>query len=158
MKIINDFLDQKNYNHLKNVIFSQDFPWTYNEYCIDPPAPQVSQFTHVFFWNNMARETYPLILPLVNKLNPKSVGKIKANLNLKTKEVIETGEHTDTRDERFTSAVYFLNENNGYCRIGDKKIYSKANSIVIFKSNILHTGSTCTDENRRVLVNFVYVD
>ena len=158
MKIIDNFLDFKNFNHLKNLVFSQDFPWTYNEYCIDPPAPQINQFTHVFFWDNVARETYPLVLPIVNKLNPKSIGKIKGNLNLKPEKIMETGVHTDTADERFTSAVYFLNDNNGYCRIGDQKIYSKENSIVIFKSNILHTGSTCTDKNRRILINFVYID
>ena len=158
MKIVDNFLDTKNFEQIKNIVFSQDFPWTYNEYCIDPPAPQVSQFTHVFFWNNIARETYPIIMPLIDKLNPKSIGKIKANLNLKTEKIIETGEHTDTVDARFTSAVYFLNDNNGYCKINNEKIYSKANSIVMFKSNTPHTGSTCTDKNRRVLLNFVYID
>ena len=79
MRVIDNFLDLKNFEHLKNIVFSQDFPWTYNEYCVDPPAPQISQFTHVFFWNNIARETYPLVLPIVNKLNPKSIGKIKVN-------------------------------------------------------------------------------
>tara|TARA_R100000388_G_scaffold6581_1_gene6352 strand:- start:1034 stop:1510 length:477 start_codon:yes stop_codon:yes gene_type:complete len=158
MKIVDNFLDTKNFEQIKNIVFSQDFPWTYNEYCIDPPAPQVSQFTHVFFWNNIARETYPIIMPLIDKLNPKSIGKIKANLNLKTEKIIETGVHTDTVDERFTSAVYFLNDNNGYCKINNEKIYSKANSIVMFKSNTPHTGSTCTDKNRRVLLNFVYIN
>ena len=41
---------------------------------------------------------------------------------------------------------------------GNEKVYSKENSIVIFKSNELHTGSTCTDASRRVLINLVYVD
>ena len=158
MKVINNFLDFKKFNDIKNIMFSQDFPWTYNEYCVDPPAPRVDQFTHVFFWNNVARKTYDLVLPIVDKLNPKSIGKIKANLNLKTQKILETGMHTDTNDERFTSAVFFLNDNDGYCKVGDKKILSKENSIVIFKSNILHTGTTCTNKNRRILINFVYID
>ena len=158
MKIIENFLEQKDFNQIKNIIFSQDFPWTFNEYCVDPPAPQITQFTHVFFWNNVPRETYPILKPLIDKINPKSIGKIKANLNLKTEKILETGIHTDTIDERFTSAIFFLNNNNGYCKINDKKILSKENTLVVFKSNESHTGSTCTDNSRRVLINLVYID
>ena len=137
MKIVDNFLDTKNFEQIKNIVFSQDFPWTYNEYCIDPPAPQVSQFTHVFFWNNIARETYPIIMPLIDKLNPKSIGKIKANLNLKTEKIIETGVHTDTVDERFTSAVYFLNDNNGYCKINNDPISAYRNYYIKEKKDFV---------------------
>ena len=95
-------------SQIKNIIFSQDFPWTFNEYCVDPPAPQITQFTHVFFWNNVPRETYPILKPLIDKINPKSIGKIKANLNLKTEKILETGIHTDTVDERFTSGIFLF--------------------------------------------------
>ena len=158
MKIIENFLEQKDFNQIKNIIFSQDFPWTFNEYCVDPPAPQITQFTHVFFWNNVPRETYPILKPLIDKINPKSIGKIKANLNLKTEKILETDIHTDTVDERFTSGIFFLNNNNGYCKINNEKILSKENTLVVFKSNESHTGSTCTDNSRRVLINLVYID
>ena len=89
---------------------------------ITPPAPSVSQFIHVFYADNIARSFYNLINPLVVKLKPKSLQRIKANLNVKTNTIIETGEHTDMADDRFTSAVLFVNDNNGYLRAGDKKI------------------------------------
>jgi hypothetical protein len=158
MNLVKNFLDQNTFIQLKNIIFSENFPWTYNDFCTDPPAPQISQFTHVFFWNNVARETYPILKPLIDKINPKSIGKIKSNLNLRTSEIIETGEHQDTPDERFTSAVFFLNDNDGYCRIGNNKFESKENSIVFLKSNTFHTGSTCTNKSRRIVINFVYID
>ena len=158
MKIINNFLEKENFEKLRNIIMSSEFPWSYNEYCVDPPAPQISQFTHAFFWNSIPRESYLVVKPLVEKLNPKSIGRIKANLLLRTEQKIETGLHKDDNGEKFTSAIYFLNNNNGYTRIGNEKIFSKENSIVIFKSNELHTGSTCTDTSRRALINLVYID
>ena len=80
----------------------------------------------------------------------------EANLNTQTSKIIETGEHTD-EDKRFTSAVFFLNSCNGYCKIDNKKIKSEDNKMVIFNSNKKHTGSTCTDVDRRMLINFVYI-
>ena len=83
--------------------------------------------------------------------------RIKANLNEQTDEIIETGYHTDYEDSRLKSAVYFLNTCDGYCKVMNKKIYSVENKIVIFNSNVLHTGSTTTNEKRRILINFIYI-
>ena len=49
MKILNNFLEKDSFEQLRNIILSSDFPWSYNEYCVDPPSPQISQFTHAFF-------------------------------------------------------------------------------------------------------------
>ena len=151
MKVVDNFLDQQTFDNIQSVMLSPDFPWHYNEKSITPPAPSVSQFI------NIVRSYYNLINPLVVKLKPKSLQRVKANLNVKTNTIIETGEHTDIADDRFTSAVFFINDNNGYLRSGDKKIQSKANSLVVLKSNTLHTGTTCTDASRRVVINFVYI-
>ena len=157
MKVIDNFLDKQTFNNIQNVMLSANFPWRYNNLCVAPPSPQISQFTHIFYWKNIAREFYDLVNPLIVKLKPQSLQRIKANLNVKTDSILETGEHTDMPDDRFTSAVLFVNDNNGYLRAGDKKIQSKANSLVVLKSNTLHTGTTCTDASRRVVINFVYI-
>ena len=157
MKVVDNFLDQQTFDNIQSVMLSPDFPWHYNEKSITPPAPSVSQFIHIFYADNIVRSYYNLINPLVVKLKPKSLQRVKANLNVKTNTIIETGEHTDIADDRFTSAVFFINDNNGYLRSGDKKIQSKANSLVVLKSNTLHTVTTCTDASRRVVINFVYI-
>ena len=103
IKIIDNFLDEQTFNNIQSAMFSPDFPWHYNETSTTPPAPSVSQFTHAFYWHNIARNSYNLINPLVVKIKPKSLQRVKANLNVKTDVIIETGEHTDLDDERFLS-------------------------------------------------------
>ena len=95
--------------------------------------------------------------PLLKKLNAFKIYRIKANLNPSTPNIIETGEHTDLDDDRFLSAILFINKCNGYCRINKTKIKSEDNKLLIFKSNQKHTGSTCTDADRRVLINLIYL-
>ena len=53
--------------------------------------------------------------------------RIKANLNPKTKKIEETGEDFDVQDKRLKSAIFFVNDCDGYsANIGDKKIFSEA--------------------------------
>ena len=57
------------------------------------------------------------------------------------------------------SAIYYVNSNNGYTKFKNgKKILSKQNKLIIFDNDQPHTGSTCTDERIRVVINFNYVE
>ena len=42
--------------------------------------------------------------------------------------------------------------------LGNKKVKSEDNKLLIFKSNEEHTGSTCTDLDRRILINVIYIE
>ena len=56
-----------------------------------------------------------------------------------------------------TTSILYLNTNNGWTAIkGYGKVENVANRMVIFDSNLQHTGVTCTDQNRRVMINFNY--
>jgi|TARA_R100001510_G_C7559308_1_gene139970 hypothetical protein len=162
MKIIKNFLPQETYQNIKQVIFSDNFPWFYNEEVLAPEDQigqlSIFQFTHNFYkkkepWSNH----YKLLEPILDILKPTSLIRIKANLNTQTNKIIETGLHIDNKDARLKSAVFFLNNCDGYCRIGNEKILSEDNKMVIFNSNINHTGSTTTNKKRRVLINFIYL-
>ena len=37
-------------------------------------------------------------------------------------------------------------------------MYTKENRIVIFDNNLKHTGTTCTDTNRRVVMNINFYE
>ena len=53
------------------------------------------------------------------------------------------------------TAIYYVNSNDGYTLFEDgTKVESVGNRLVRFPTNIKHTGTTCTDANRRVLINF----
>ena len=57
------------------------------------------------------------------------------------------------------TAVFYVNTNNGYTIFeSGEKVSSVENRMVIFDSNILHTGTTCTDERVRCVLNFNYYE
>ena len=48
--------------------------------------------------------------------------------------------------------------NNGYSEFEDgTKVESVANRMVTFPANVKHTGTSCTDEKTRVVINFNYL-
>jgi len=159
MKITKNFLPTDQYKNLKDFIFSVDFMWHFNEKTVSHDINSEPQFIHSFYSDYYFKSPFSNILePFIKKINPKAIFRIKTNLNYRTHKIIETGFHNDIDDLRFKSALLFLNKCNGYCKIDNKKIFSEDNKLVIFDSNKQHTGSTCTDEKRRVVLNMIYID
>lgn len=118
------------------------------------------QFTHTIF-NQLGYEQSPLfnfIQPIISdpRLNVRAIQRIKANLNPRHHKIIKHGFHTDV-DYECNTAIFYLNTNNGYTEFEDgNKVPSVANRMIIFPSTVRHTGTTCTDTKRRVLINFNY--
>jgi hypothetical protein len=118
------------------------------------------QFTHTIF-NQLGYEQSPLfnfIQPIISdpRLNVRAIQRIKANLNPRHHKIVKHGFHTDV-DYECNTAIFYLNTNNGYTEFEDgNKVPSVANRMIIFPSTVRHTGTTCTDEKRRVLINFNY--
>ena len=91
-----------------------------------------------------------------DKFNFKSLIKIKANLSFRTTEKIIHGYHVDVPYECKT-AIYYLNTNDGCTMFKDgREIGSVENRLVIFNSQLEHTGTTCTDQKIRSVINFNY--
>ena len=61
------------------------------------------------------------------------------------------------KDKNITTGLLYLNTNNGYTKIGNKKIQSIENRIVIFPSDVYHFGTNATNLTNRTVINFVYV-
>ena len=60
--------------------------------------------------------------------------------------------------EDCTTSILYLNTNNGWTEIqGNGKIECVKNRLVTFDSNLIHSGYTCTDQKRKVVLNFNYV-
>ena len=56
-----------------------------------------------------------------------------------------------------TTAIYYVNTNNGYTEFEDgSRVESIENRLVTFPSYMKHTGTTCTDQKRRIVINFNY--
>jgi hypothetical protein len=162
MEIIDNFLDQNYFNDIKNIIFSDNFPWFFIR-GVNYIGDGNYQFVHMFYHENEYKPSSNLfehLKPILNKLNAHAVIKVKANLLTKTENYIIHEFHTDIQKskQKFAkTSILYVNTNNGFTTFknGDK-VDSIENRIVTFDSELEHSGSTCTDEDCRIVINFNY--
>ena len=158
VKVVDNFLPEYQFKQIQDMLIEKDpiFPWYYNDdICYENDGK--FQFTHTFYNHNDGTKSYyySLLDACQNKLGVKKLVRIKANLNTRTLFHRKTGWHYDFED--MTTSILYLNTNNGWTAIkGYGKVENVANRMVIFDSNLQHTGVTSTDQNRRVMINFNY--
>ena len=167
MKIIDNFLPSDQFKEIQSIILGDLFPWYFNERIVKE-SDEHYQFTNQFFYYEDDKDRYhasslfSILEPSIELLGlTKSSGKlyrIKANLNPRTVFHRKGGWHIDfVNDPPFKTAVYYVNTNNGWTEFKNGgRVKSVANRMVIFDSNLEHQGVTCTDEKRRVVINFNY--
>lgn len=159
MNIFNNFLPKEVFNTLSNAMLSSNFPWYYNDYVNDENEKSNHfQFTFIFLRNGQYEcwgEWKDIMVPVLQHIKHKKINRVKANLLTQTNKIIEHGYHTD--QDKGTTGILYLNNCNGYTKFKNgKKVVSKENQYVEFDSSLKHTGSTCTDEKRRIVINFNY--
>jgi hypothetical protein len=159
---LDNFLEEDVYNNLYENIMSPDFPWYVTDGSVSTGEDVAWDHRDIFFNHLFIRSPayvsplYPIVAPIVEKLNPKAILNVRANLDIARSAHFEYGMHNDTND--MMTAVYYVNTNNGGTKFADGELIpSVANSIVIFDSNKMHTPVTATDVRRRVLINFNYI-
>jgi hypothetical protein len=159
VKIIDNFLSTEIFEKLQNTLLGNNFDWYYNSYIDYANKPNKQfQFVHFFFNNNWRGSNFNLIEPIINTIKPFSLVRIKANLLIKTESIIANQFHKDfEKINNLTTGIFYINTCNGYTLFKDNtKVESVANRFVSFDSQLEHTGTSCTDENIRVLINFNY--
>ena len=160
MKVQKNFLSKQDFFTIEEVMLSGNFPWHYNANIVNKNDPvDYFQFTHVFYRNNSISSSYfSLLNPILDKIKCLGLLQIKANLLTKTNTHVEHGFHRDYDNDKVTTGVFYINTNNGYTKFKNSNIErSEKNKYVEFKSKLLPTGASCTDENIRVVLNFNYV-
>ncbi len=162
MLVIDNYLDQNVFLSVRASIEAATFPWERSMILKGPPAhvqpADNLQSIHGFYLRNArARFVSPhfaVIKPIVEKLSPAHLIKAKVNRTTIKDRHIEYGLHVDTKRVGATTAIFYLNTNNGYTLFEDgSKISSVANRMVIFDSAMLHTGASCTDADHRLVLN-----
>ena len=158
MNIYKNFLPKKTFKTLRDTMMGYYFPWYFNDYVNDPIDRKDFQFTFTFIRNsepNCYGEWLDIINPVLKNIKYKKMNRIKANLLTRTNKIKEHGYHTD--QEKGTTGILYLDNSNGYTKFKNGKIVkSEENKYVEFNSTLEHTGSTCTDKMRRVVINFNY--
>ena len=92
--------------------------------------PLHKQFVHIFYREDNFNTDYKeLLRPILNKLNPTAIHRIKANLLTKTHNIIEPPFHTDHTSKNVLSSILYINTNNGYTGFKDQKSLSIENRL-----------------------------
>lgn len=166
VKIYDNYLSDSEFQLIKTQLFNPNFPWYLGEIVdSDPDNDDVTdiynfQMFHLFYENYSPTSVYSELLnPIITKLNPWALLRLKANLTFKTSKIFEQGYHTDFPDtEPCTTGVYYLNNTDGYTRFSSGEIIeSIENRLVLFDSRLSHTGTTCTNANARGVLNINFI-
>jgi hypothetical protein len=141
------------------------FPWFYADRIVFEDDVDKFQFIHAFYDNHMPMSPFSNELDsIINIIQPFSIVKIRAKLLTRTPEIVESTFHVDIplseeNLKQWTTSIFYINTNNGYTKFEDGTIVeSVANRMLSFPANMKHCGTSCTDERRRIVINFNYFE
>ena len=174
MEIVDDFLSEETFDELQTFFMGNDIDWHFIPFIVYSDERETGenkfQFEHIFYRNNAPSSAkYNILFPLLNKIRPVSMWRIKANLltitpnNVQQDFHIDVGGLSNEKLNQLTTAIFYLNTNDGYTEFQDgriemenTKVKSVANRFVTFPASLNHRGASCTDEKTRVVINFNY--
>lgn len=163
MQVLDDFLDRETFLAMRGALLAPSFPWE-DSLVLSPSesahlAPAENrQRVHGFFLDKQGvRIRSPhlgIVQPLLERLQPARLLKVKLNLTARRDRPIAWGLHVDTRHPGATTAVFYLNTNNGGTLFEDgTRVDSVGNRLVLFEASRRHTGVSCTDAAFRLVLN-----
>tara|TARA_B100000287_G_C20208225_1_gene613005 strand:- start:79 stop:570 length:492 start_codon:yes stop_codon:yes gene_type:complete len=158
-EVIDNFLPDYELKQIQST-FLYKSSWTFapqgNKYNI---PQERTQFVHTL-WDPISGVVTPhgeIGGFFIEKINPKALIRIKANLQLKDSEIHEDPLHVDFDDIEATTSIFYVNTCNGYTHFKDgSRVNSVENRLVTFPTQTLHGGANCTDQNCRIVINFNY--
>ena len=163
MEIIDNFLPEKVFESFSKTITGTNFPWflcNVLEYDATQPSKGIDektlcnpldnyQFSYLFYSFLHGEGNQPhkgmqfdLIYPFIEILEVKRLIQVKANLIVRTNNIIEHGYHTDHPYKDAKTAVFYVNDNDGYTKFETGAyVESVANRLVIFDGGLIHSAS-----------------
>ena len=176
MKIFENVIPEEYLRDLNNQILSPYMPWHFNEQSVtyEDKNSEVYQFTYTIVTNDSQINTSNMAYMTLLSEICKSIGVInpiivRAKFNLLprqpyTEEDLNNTIHTDTEDDinsKLKSIIYYPHDSDGDTVIYGKdgavmNITPKANTAVMFNSQLQHRATPPTKNKRRVVLNIVY--
>ena len=160
--IVDNFLNQEEFDPIADLIVN-NFQWKYDNFVDYADDKDKFQFTHSFYKDfEIVSPFHETLKPIWNRIRPREIYRVKANLLTRTPQIVENRFHTDNPEISgvipYTTSIFYLNTNNGYTEFEDgTKVESVANRFVSFPMDMKHRGTSCTDEKTRVVINFNYL-
>ena len=160
-KIYDNFLDPQDFIKLKNYLVGPKFEWYYRDYIAYEGEKEVGmQFTHfIYIDDRPSSRHYDFLKPVLNKIKPGSLRRIKANLIPRTPVQRRHPFHQDYdyAFEGSKTAILHLNTCDGKTIFkGGKDIDTVENRMIIFPTETWHSGTSTTNTPYRMLINFCW--
>ncbi|NNE57728.1 MAG: hypothetical protein HKN36_06435 [Hellea sp.] len=162
VEIFKDFLPDFHFKDIDRLFMTEILPWFFQDTVVT--GHKHFMFSHVFM--NDGNVVNPRLFEPVRGMIPELLKKTKFIGVTRIRAVLYTNQgreiihptHTDIPldsefSDKFKTAVYHVNSCNGKTVIGDQEIISQANQMILF-DNIPHYGTTQTDTDIRVVLNF----
>ena len=162
-----DFLIDLWFDELFKHITHAQIPWYLNNN-VSRDDDGLHQFVHIYYTGNewVSKDTREIgtIIQTIHEfvdVDPILV-RIKANLRTRTNQLNPAPLHTYCNwllkrepAPKWKTGIFYVNNNNGYTFFenSDVKIESKENRLLVFDSDIAHSGTAATDDHRYV-INF----
>ena len=158
MRIIDNFLPKEEFLKIKDFVMSPDIPWYFNKKINTHHNKKdtTCYFTHQFFNNFNQSYCFKHLTPILNKLDIKSLIRVKGNLYPKTNKLEIHKPHIDYHFIH-KACIFYINTNNGLTILENKtKIESIENRMLFFDANKMHSSTNTTNEKCRININFNY--
>ncbi len=156
MKIYKNFLPQADFNYIKNILLSENFPW-YRSHSLVTGKDKLDTWFHLIYrFNKPNSDWYKLLEPLILAIRPVSLIRIRINLYTPASTNSKTAFHQDIADgKHYTTGCFYITKNNGPTEFKNKTIYPEENMYVVFPSTEVHRAVLPTDKDK-ILINFNY--
>lgn len=166
IQLIDNFLPEYQFRPLKKLLLGNNFSWFYQPtivYNSDQEGSSLPQLYYYFYdridgWSEDPHNYRNFLYPLIDKINPFNLVRIKANLTTKYTKNVLSGYHTDfdTKYE-LTTAIFYVNTTDAPTYFVDgSKVDCVANRFISFPSTFKHSGSFTTNSQNRVVINLNY--
>ena len=159
--IIDNFLSKEEFNPLTDLVLN-NFQWKYINYVDYADDKDKFQFIHrIYEDKKLFSPFHEIFNPIWNKIRPKEIYRVKANLLIRTPEIVPNRFHIDIRENwreiPYTTSIFYVNTNNGYTEFEDGKLYkSEKNTILLFNGKLKHRAAIQTDTDKRININIDY--
>jgi hypothetical protein len=158
-EVIDNYLPKEQFEPIKNLLLQGNLPWNYMPYVTDRLSENLKTlyFVHMFYMNHVPMSPYfSTLLPLMEKINPRALIRVKGNLYPNIGKGICNETHTDF-DFEHKAAIFYINTNNGPTVLDDgTKINAIENRILFFEPHKKHNSTYCTDQKIRTNININY--
>ena len=161
-EIIDNFLSKEDHYRIKKDLENRNFEWYFSPKSGHPEEHEELynwQYFHTMYYHQGGYKSrlFPIVQPLITKLKPMILIRIKVNATMYDKKIIEYPIHVDT-NIKCKTGIYIIDTSDGYTYFKDgQRIDSIANRFIAFDSHHEHAGTNLTSAKRRIVVNINYM-